>query len=504
MHRVARGSLAIAPLSIIGLLASPASSGNTDEQPLAEIVRIDTGVIRGAALTGLLIYKGIPYAASPEGNLRWRPPQPGERWEGVRDATQFAPACMQPVPEAVRKSVRMSEDCLYLNVWTPANSATAKLPVMVWIHGGGFRVGTGSNVVFDGAALATQGVVVVTLNYRLGPFGLFAHPAIRNGRGEPTANYHLMDQIAALQWVRRNIDRFGGDHDAVTVFGESAGGSSVLALMVSPQGRGLFQRAIVQSGTLFTRTLSEAQADYEALVNSSEAAAGLRTAVAGDILDKLQPASFAPVIDGVLIPEEPLRAFNAGRQAPVPLIISVTNDEGSLLRPSGLTPEAVLARVKADDRQLDVLYPGLSKASGELARAVYDDLFYGAQARLLASLTQRSGRPAYLYEFAYVPEQLRGDVPAAPHGIDVPFVFRNKHPRLPMNDSDMRMAASISEFWLQFARSGNPNPPGIERWHKYDADTDHWMVFENDGPALRTHHRKARLDFCEQFLISAK
>jgi para-nitrobenzyl esterase len=168
-----------------------------------------------------------------------------------------------------------------------------------------------------------------------------------------------------------------------------------------------------------------------------------------------------------------------------------------------MTPDAVLARVKAKDGQLQSLYPGLSKASAELARAIFDDLFYAAQARLLASLMHRLNRPAYLYEFAYVPEQLRGEVSAAPHGLDVPFVFRNKHPRLPMNDSDMRMAASISEFWLQFARSGNPNPPGIERWQKYDRDTDRWMVFENDGPVVRSHHRKARLDFCEQF-ISAK
>ncbi len=492
-------------LAVAGLLLVMDGKGNEAES-VSETVRIDTGTIRGAGQNGVLVFKGIPYAASPEGMLRWRPPQPPAAWDGVRDATRFGPACIQPVPESVRKSVRMSEDCLTLNVWTPAKSAAEKLPVMVWIHGGGFRGGTGSNSVFDGTALATQGAVIVTLNYRLGPFGLFAHSANQAKSGEPVANYYLMDQIAALEWVRRNIGSFGGDKNSVTVFGESSGGTSVLALMVSSLNRNLFHRAIVQSGRLANRTLSEARTQYDTLIKASgldqtgDVMARLRTAPAQDLLDKFVAADFTPVVDGVLLPEAPLKAFRAGRQAPVPLLIGVTSDEGSLLGPSGQTPDSVLALVKADEKELDALYPGLPARSDGRARAVYDDLFYGAPARLLARLVHLSGHPAYLYEFAYIPDQLRDGLSAAPHGLDVPFIFRNKHPKVPLSDLDMRMAVTISDFWLRFARQGDPNVPGTSRWPKYDEKTDRWMVFENDGPTVRIRPRSARLDLCEQFI----
>jgi para-nitrobenzyl esterase len=480
------GAFALIVSSTLVVLAS-------DTAP--EVVRVSGGAIRGLSNNGLLIYKGVPYAAAPQGALRWRPPQPAAPWDGVRDAAQFGPACIQPVPEAVRKLVRMSEDCLSLNVWRPVNAAN--LPVMVWVHGGGFRGGTGSNVVFDGTALASTGVGVVTLNYRLGPFGLFAHRALGAKPGERVANYHLMDQIAALEWVHRHIAVFGGDKDRVTVFGESSGGSSVLALMVSPAARGLFQRAIVQSGTLFHRTLAEVQTEFERAVESAGIdAEQLRTTDAQELVDKLAAATFTPVVDGALIPEAPLKAFEAGRQARVPFMIGVTSDEGSLLGPSGMTADSMLAKVKADDKQLESLYPGLSPRSESLAHALYGDFFYGVQARLLARLTQS----AYLYEFGYVPEQLRSEITGVPHGLDVPFVFRNKHPKIPMSEADMRMATTVSSFWLRFARTGNPNEVGADAWPKYEGATDQWLIFENDGPARRQYHRKTRLDFCEPFV----
>ncbi|WP_342249093.1 carboxylesterase/lipase family protein [Sphingomonas sp. OTU376] len=441
---------------------------------VAQQVRTEAGPVRGVSAEGIMAFRGIPYAAPPVGDLRWRPPAPTVPWTAPRDASRAGNDCMQnAMPGVTTSGQPTSEDCLFLNVWTPNAAAGEKLPVMVWIHGGGFVSGSGSVAETDGARLAARGVVVVSFNYRLGRFGFFAHPALTaEGSG---GNYGLMDQIAALTWVKRNITGFGGDPAKVTVFGESAGGESVLRLMASPAARGLFARAISASGGGRDHwpVPSEAEAKGSAFAAAAGAgdAASLRAlpapAVLGGInmLNKEDARYSGPITDGDIVPQDAARVFAAGREARVPLIIGNNDDELGFV-PVGLLPMVngpVLAALGKGADAVKASYASPEKATRYLA----GDAMFTEPALAMARWHAATGAPTWLYRFGYVAEAKRKEGIGAGHATDVIFQFDN----LAKGDAkpsavDAAVAARIADYWAGFAATGDPNGKGLPRWDR--------------------------------------
>ena len=374
-----------------------------------------------------------------------------------------------------------AEDCLYLNVWAPENPASAKLPVMFWIHGGGFVNGGSSPSVYDGSAFARRGVVFVSLNHRLGRFGFFAHPALaKESPNDPLGNYGYLDQIAALRWVRDNIAAFGGDPGNVTIFGESAGGGSVNTLLVSPLARGLFHKAIVQSGggraggLMQPRTLAEAEAVGVALAKSAgitgedaAALAALRKLPAEDLVRGLnlmtmgqQRDTYAgPMIDGKIVTEEPETAFRAGRQAKVPYMIGANNREFGFMP---LPPQAVdgmLARFGADKDEVVAAYdPEKTGKMGEVGVGLMSDGAMVEPARLLARLASAAGQPTFEYRFSYVPSSIRKDVAGALHATEIPFVFETVRAKYgeATTPEDEALAAAANAYWVALRADRRP------------------------------------------------
>jgi para-nitrobenzyl esterase len=493
------------------------------------VITIGDGKLQGIPDNNAAIFRGIPYAAPPVGNLRWRPPQPAVKWAGVRDATQFAPAC----PQSPNSPVMMvgpvgasSEDCLTLNVWKPAAAQDgAKLPVMVWIHGGGFFTGSGSEQQFDGAPYVARGTILVTVNYRLGRLGFFAHPALdAENPSELHGNFGLMDQIAALKWVRSNIASFGGDPGNVTVFGESAGGISILALMTSPLAQGLFHKAIVESGVFpqplraiatdmperpSAETLGKAFAASLGISGAGEAAA-LRALpvekvapampVGADELASIQATS-APMIDGVMIVENIADSIALQHQAKLPLIIGNNSFEAEvwLFLPGGkmgtvpIMPvdlEKILGRrVPAGDRAVAQYAERMGVDKANVGPEIASEIVSTAT-RFIAGRAS-SGSPTYLYQFDTVPTPLRGITPGAPHGAEVPYIFgtlsklRNVASRT--TDADHALSGTMIDYWASFARDGNPNGPNRPEWPAYHEFGDSKMLVVTDsGPVVRT------------------
>jgi para-nitrobenzyl esterase len=458
-------------------------------------VTLDDGAVAGVQDGALEVFKGIPYAAPPIGPLRWAPPAPAAHWAGVRDASQFGAICPQPRGPNREFSGPQSEDCLFLNVWSFAGAKQA--PVMVWIHGGAFRFGAGSAPFYDGSDFARDGVILVSINYRLGALGFFAHPALTKAAApdEPLGNYGLMDQIAALQWVKRNIAAFGGDPDKVTVFGESAGGVSVLNLMAAPAARGLFAQAIVESGGGWSsqRTLADQEKAGEALAT----AAGLGPDASLDQLRGLPPeklfaipltlAGVNPFIDGRLVKESVTKLFAAGREAHVPLLIGSNSYEASLMKAFKIPPADFLARLPAADRPL---YPG---GDDEAAAALFTDSVMGAPARWIAGRASAAA-PAFLYHFSYVPTAQRGTQPGTPHGGEIPFVFGAWPPafdRLTSAD-DHAMERLTHACWVAFAKTGAPSCRGFA-WPRYAPASDQLMEFgQSSGPVARFRETQYR------------
>ncbi len=483
------------PLLVCFLSAMMASCARADPAP----VRIESGLLQGAADGDSIAYKGVPYAAPPIGPLRWRPPQPPAPWAGVRQASSFGPVCPQAAGRGVPPGATQSEDCLTLNVWAPAHPA-GPAPVMVWLHGGGDDAGAASQPQFDGAVFARDGIVFVSVDYRLGALGWFAHPALTREAAPdaPLADYGLMDQIAALKWVQRNIRAFGGDPARVTVAGESAGGEAVLFLMTTPAAKGLFARAIVESGSGWgeysplaqAETFGAALAERAGAPPNADAAALRALPVAALVAANRQGVSV--IVDGRLVKAPPPAAFEAGAVAKVPLLIGSNSGEDSLL--GGSDPRDVLKGYSAEQlTALRVAYGAETPDDDALGRAAFRDSWMGAPARWFAA-HQAALAPTYLYQFGYIPEYLRGRRKVANHGFEMLFVFEAfaRAPiALPASDGDQREMNLVHQCWVGFVVRGVPD---CAAWPAYDPKADRLLLFGNDAAQTVTGFRKAPYD----------
>jgi para-nitrobenzyl esterase len=492
---------------LVLLLATASRAGAARAE---DTVTLDTGEISGSVsrqdgAAEVRVYKGIPFAAPPVGPLRWKPPEPAAPWKGVRACTAFGQACPQPSIPLFTVDEAESEDCLYLNVWTGAKARDAKLPVMVWIHGGSYAFGSGAQDIYDGAALARRGVVLVTINYRLGPFGFFSHPALSKESGRnASGNYGLLDQIAALEWVKRNAAAFGGDPGCVTIFGESAGGGSVTALLLSPLAKGLFQRAIAESGVLFARGLrdrtpgsepaertGERLADALACSGRADVLGALRAKTAKEVLAATagtmnalgtEGMTFGPVVDGWVIPDDPLALMAAGKESDVPLLIGTTADESSLFivgSPHARSRAAFRTFVeswfgKETDRVLEQ-YPGTSpqELHEALARLMTDASFIEPArtfARSRGSLRSRT----FMYHFTRVSPGAKLLNLGAHHAAELRYVFETLDaPGLgSFAKRDRDLSKTMAAAWVRFAQRGDPNGEDLPPWPAYTREND--------------------------------
>jgi para-nitrobenzyl esterase len=513
------------PLALILLIAVPLSMAPRSSADGVEPVRVEQGLLAGTtgARPDVRVYRGIPFALPPVGALRWKPPQPPVSWQGVRQATEFSNACWQtPYPSSASiyqsKLPPLSEDCLYLNVWTPAKSGKDRLPVMVWIHGGGFTRGSGTSSAYDGSNLAHKGVVVVTLNYRLGIFGFFAHPALTaESEHHASGNYALLDQIAALQWVKKNIAAFGGDPQCVTIFGESAGSWAVNALMASPLAKGLFHRAIGESGGSFSpmKMPAEAEKAGEGLAASlgvtEDVLKTLRAKTAEELLKASSEQNVRQAVDGWVLPQDVYTIFAQGKQNDVPLIVGFNSDEGTTLAPQGanLKKEMFLSGVQqryanVADQFLKAYPAGSDEEAVASFFAAYRDSVFGWEMRTWARLQAKTGHhPAYFYYFTHRPPGPQSDRIRAFHAADLAYVFGNFVWPFPWEDADRKLSDAITTYWTNFARTGNPNGEGLTPWPAYDANTDQAIQF-GDSISIRSQVNKAGLDFFDAYQQSLR
>jgi para-nitrobenzyl esterase len=495
-------------MSMLGLAlmaASPAAA-----EPVATVTG---GEVRGVAADGVAAFKGIPFAAPPVGPLRWRAPQPVAAWDGVRDATQYGHDCMQlPFPsDAAPLGTPPSEDCLTVNVWAPADAKGKKLPVLVWIYGGGFVNGGSSPAVYDGSALARAGVVFVSFNYRVGRFGFFAHPALPAAGEGPAGNWGLMDQQAALRWTRDNIAAFGGDPHRVTIMGESAGGMSVLNLLGAPSVRDLFHGAIIMSGGGRTASLQrDATRDRpgapsaEAIglnfaksvgVDGTDAAAlaRLRALPADRIVSGLNIASLfappsgaptwsGPFNDGRTQATSVEAMFDRGLQARVPVMVGATSADIGFV--AARSKEEIFAGFGANAAKARAIYdPAGDGAFFDVALKVGGDRFMIEPARYVAGRVAEAGPPAYHYRFSYVAESARAGSKGAAHASEVPYFLDTVATKYgaATSDGDRAIARTIGAYVVNFVKTGDPNGPGLTAWPRFRSGEV--MDFAPDGAA---------------------
>jgi para-nitrobenzyl esterase len=509
-----------AALGAAGLLTFGASA------PVAAgVVHVAQGDLTGVTEGKVESFKGVPFAAPPVGDARWRPPGPAPAWSGVKAADAFGPICMQAQRPGFSQA--MSEDCLTLNVWRPAGAkAGDKLPVMVWIYGGGFIFGGSPAPIYDGTHFAEDGVILVSFNYRVGKFGFFAHPALDKGPG-PVANYGLMDQIAALKWVKRNIAAFGGDPANVTMFGESAGAISVNYLMGSPAAHNLFDKAISESG--FGRSeprplkgadrsaeaLGEAFAAANGIKGEDDAAAKALRALPASALGaptRLGDPSFAGIsLDGQIVTQGIAEAFVKGEEAHVPYMEGGNSYEASLFPQIADNPGPEIARL-GEPAKVEAAYGG--KPGPEVAREILTDTMITEPDRHLARQMARQGLPAYVYHFSYVATGLRdtsfGQFGAS-HGSEISYVFGTLRDT-PINFGGREIPAATPEdhtiskamhaYWVAFAKTGSPDSAGGPAWPRYEVASDEVIQFGEDGVHLRHDFDKARLDLIEASLAN--
>ena len=530
-------------LALLVLLAS--TQGSQHVVPKGPFVHLTSGKLEGELRSNIAVFEGIPFAMPPIGALRWREPQPVASWPGVREATRPSHPCMQNVagtdnfiePLAAtygvaysRQTLDPAEDCLYLNVWTPQLQPGAKLPVMVWLHGGSNRVGSGTEAGYDGTVLASRGVIVVTINYRLGAMGFLSHPELTaESPHHSSGNYGLLDQIAALQWVQQNIAAFGGDPANVTLFGESAGSIDATTLMASPLTKNLFRRVIAESGPAFglgpERTVAEMQPLGFAV--GKEAAGGkpgsqlqvLRSLPATQIAaieDRLIGSQFkgydpnASIVDGWVLPQSPAKAFASGKIEPVDLLAGLNAREFAAFR--------VVAATEAKKSPQPAAKPGLGETLRQfaaLARPLYghwtdltvatyagrillhgspaidqatDDILVACPVGAEAALTTSAGQRAFVYRFdRSVPGKGESELGAF-HSLELPYVFGTFQARtfrwLPFTSTDHKLSQIIEAYWTNFAKFGDPNGPGLPPWTPWNTRQEPYLVFSQSGDAV--------------------
>jgi len=528
---------------LLATVGTPADS-SAIEKPQGPIVHLASGTVRGRQQGEIAVFEGVPFAAPPVGQLRWREPQPVIPWSGTRDATRPSHPCMQSVagldtflePLAAaygapftRQPVEPSEDCLYLNLWSPARPGSTPLPVMVWLHGGSNRVGSGAEESYDGTRLAAHGVIVVTMNYRLGAMGFFTHPELTaESSHHSSGNYGLLDQIAGLRWVQQNIAEFGGDPGNVTLFGESAGSIDATTLMTSPLTQGLFRRVIAESGPAFglapERTVAQMQPLGEAVGKAAGARAGaqledlrrLPADVVAQVEAKLIASEFkgydpnASVVDGWVLPQAPARAFATGEVEKVDLLAGMNARELSAFRlgaaaaakQSGKQPSsggisATLKPLAEAARPLYGVWTDIALASylaqvlvhGDVAiDQTSNDILMACPVGAEAALTSSAGQRAFIYKFDRAVPGKGEAALGAFHGLEVPYVFDTFATRswgwLPVTQTDQKLSETIETYWTNFAKSGDPNRPGLPLWKPWAVDEEPYLQFSQSGDAL--------------------
>lgn len=513
-----------ASLAACGAGDPAVSDGDSRDGGSAPLAETSVGLLEGERQGDTHVFRGVPYAQAPVGDLRWRPPKPVAPWEGVRQASTFGPACWQRDYDTAsiytRGDLNMSEDCLYLNVWTAASEDDEPRPVMVWLHGGGHARGWGSAKVYDGAALARKSVVVVTINYRLGPFGFLAHPALSaESPHAVSGNYGLLDTIAALEWVRDNVRAFGGDPDNVTIFGQSAGSWSVCYLMASPLARGLFHKAIGQSGGCFkggrprlaaasggrapAHDLGVSMTDELGIgrdLDAKAVSAALRDLSVEEVLSV--GAGAGVVVDGWVLPKPARAIFEASEHARVPVLLGAMADEGAALFATAqeVPREEFVADVREEygdlaDDLLVVYADELDRSTRDAFRAIAGDRTFVWEMRAWARALAETQDDVFLYFFSHPPPVFRvytseraptegqeeGRTLGAYHSGDLAYVFGNVGTvGFDWTDRDHVLSDAVSQYWVNFARSGDPNGPGLPPWPRYRIDTDEWQEFNTE------------------------
>ncbi len=459
-------------------------------------VKVGQGMLQGAYENGLTVYKGVPFAEPPVGKLRWHAPEPPVKWEGVKQATEFAPAPMQ----GGNPSSGKSEDCLYLNIWTPAKSAKEQIPVFVWIYGGGFSFGSATEPIYNGEALAKKGVVFVSIAYRVGQLGFLAHPGLSAESPEKVSgNYGLLDMIAGLQWIQDNIAAFGGDPDKVTIFGESAGGIAVSMLCASPLAKGLFHGAISQSGGSFgpprpttfpgenLKRLTDAEKAGEDFAQKAgvSSIAELRKIAADSLPSGWGIGSAWPIIDGWVIPDDQYKLYKAGKYNDVPILVGYNSDEGASFSHEK-DPEEYINGVKQRyGKFADALikaYPAGENSVPKTARDLSRDAAFGWHTWSWARLQSETGKSnVYYYYFDQHPDYPEGSPQAgygSPHGQDVVYVFQHLDPSNPQTtESDLAISEAMGTYWTNFAKYGDPNGEGVPAWPVFSDENPKVMYF---------------------------
>jgi para-nitrobenzyl esterase len=500
-------------LTIVGLL-----SHDTFGQ-LPETLSVEGGSIVGVRDDGVVVFKGIPFAAPPVGDLRWKAPQPVLDWDGVRKCDKFPPSPIQNDPrplmmwtqEFITPASPLSEDCLYLNVWTGAKSSSDRLPVLVWIHGGAFTSGSGACPIYDGVNLAKQGVVYVSINYRLGVFGFMAHPELsaESAHGS-SGNYGLMDQIASLQWVRKNISKFGGDPNRVTIAGQSAGSMSVQMLVASPLAKGLFAQAIAQSGTVGSRpSVSRETAEKTGMQLSGKTRLknlnGLRRLSADSVLilaNELPFGSFFPIVDGHVIPQDPRLIFQQKKHNDVTVMAGWVTGDGDLAirqpQPADKFRASAISQYGDNASEFLRLFPARNDDEATLSQRKLGMLNFAAFG--VKQWCNVNARPTYVYEFRYVPT----DKPGFPnygafHTSEVPFAMSTLHMwDRPWTEVDMAVQKYMTTYWVNFVKSGRPAGKGLPEWKPYTATNSHMMVLDKSPSPVEGMYQE-ELDFLERF-----